>query len=205
MRIRLKSRYVLYLLIVLILSGYGTRAFWLRGFANSLVCNGTAEKSDVILIENLDTDYLLFQRAAQLRQSGMGKRVLVPVATGADCNKPELVDLKIAELMCELARITDPVIMPVEKKEPITLRLARQVAVRLQADGVRSVIIVTAGFRSHRAYMVYRKVLSPLGIRFSCLAVFGGHRPDNWTESLHSIEEVLEQFVKLQYYRWVVL
>ena len=205
MRIRIKSGLLVGSCLALVLFGFATRSYWLEALADGLVCTGPTEKSDVIVIENLDNIYLLFERAARLHQDGMGGPVIVPVAATVDPTKPGLVALRIAEVMCQVARISDPTIMPVTEKEPYSIGLAQQVAARLQADKVSSVIIVTAGFRSRRTYLIYRRVLSPLGIRFSVSPVFGNYRPDNWTKSWHGVMDVVVQLVKLQYYRWVVL
>jgi hypothetical protein len=35
--------------------------------------------------------------------------------------------------------------------------------------------------------------------------VFGTHKPENWDKSTHGMQAVVEQFLKLQYYRIAVL
>ena len=65
--------------------------------------------------------------------------------------------------------------------------------------------MVTPGFRSQRSSLVYQAVLAPAGIAVYCVPVFGQKTPANWTETWHGIQEVAEQFLKLQYYRFYVL
>ena len=76
-----------------------------------------------------------------------------------------------------------------------------------QFQGVHEngVIVVTPAFRSRRSVLVYRTVLRPAGIEVHCVPVVGTYRPDNWTSSWHGIQDVTEQFIKLQYYRFYVL
>jgi len=52
------------MLVVLILSV--TREFWSKRIGQSLVCTEQLSQSDLILVENVDQDYLLFERAAAL-------------------------------------------------------------------------------------------------------------------------------------------
>ena len=66
-------------------------------------------------------------------------------------------------------------------------------------------IVVTRGFRSKRSLLVYHAVLDPVGIKVSCMPVFGQKTPDNWTVTWHGIQEVIEQFLKLRFYRFYVL
>ena len=70
---------------------------------------------------------------------------------------------------------------------------------------VRSVILVTEGFRSRRAAEIYLHVLKPLGITVYIQPVFGSRTADNWFRSWHGIQEIGLQFIKLWYYRLAVL
>ena len=56
-----------------------THGWWTVAVARSLVCDANAAPSDAILVENFDSDYLVFERAANLRRAGFAPRVLVPV------------------------------------------------------------------------------------------------------------------------------
>ena len=67
-------------------------------------------------------------------------------------------------------------------------------------------MLLSPGFRSYRDDLVYDMVLNPAGIRVCCVPVFGQQTPENWMGTLHGIQEVVLQFLKLQYYRlWVIL
>ena len=61
----------------------------------SLVCDASLAPSDAILVENFDPDYLLFERARQLRRAGLAARVLVPVPTDRGSQEPNDVALGI--------------------------------------------------------------------------------------------------------------
>jgi phenylpyruvate tautomerase PptA (4-oxalocrotonate tautomerase family) len=194
------------LVLLLFVAGVATRDYWSLQIGNSLVHAGPLQASDVILVENLNVEYLLFERAERLRRDDMGRRIVVPVPVRRETGEPEALARRITQLMSEIARTEDAELVPVVLEEPISIGVARQLATKLQAEGVESVIVVTSGFRSRRTYLIYDSVMSPLGIQVYCSPVFGVRDgPDKWTETWHGMQKVIEQFVKLQYYRWAVL
>lgn len=89
--------------------------------------------------------------------------------------------------------------------EPISLNAAYQVRDVLTKAGLKSVIVVTPGFRSQRSSLVYQTVLTPVGITVYCVPVFGQKTSQNWAATWHGMQEVTEQFLKLQFYRFYVL
>jgi hypothetical protein len=89
--------------------------------------------------------------------------------------------------------------------EPISLNTALRVRQRLIADGIKSVIVIAPGFRSRRSLLVYRETLGQAEIEVGCVPVFNRTSPERWTQSWHGIQEVAEEFVKLQYYRLYVM
>lgn len=204
-RVKNKWKILVCLCLVSILSWFFARSYLIDAIGRSLVYEGPAEKSEILLIENFDNEYLLFKKAAQLKLDGLGKLIIVPVQADLNSDLPEHISLKVAEVLCQEAGMVAPQIVTVKYKEPISLNVARQLAHVLQTNKVQSVLIITSGFRSRRTYLVYHSVLAPLGIRVSCLPVFDYSSPSNWTKSWHSMQEVFLQFLKLQYYRWVVL
>jgi hypothetical protein len=66
------------LLILVLLTGSVTHRFWMLHIGQSLVCTEEMAPSAIILVENFDPDYLLFERAAALLKAGFASRVLVP-------------------------------------------------------------------------------------------------------------------------------
>lgn len=181
------------------------RGWWTAAIARSLVCEPTLAPSDAILIENLEPNYLLFERAKQLRRAGLADRVLVPVFTDRDGKEPNDVALGTAELIARLSRLGAIEILPVREAEPITATVADQVREFLVRKRIRSVIVVTALFRSRRSILVYESALRDTGIAVRCQPVQGYRGVNNWTVSWHGMQEVTEQWLKLQYYRWGVL
>jgi hypothetical protein len=198
-----KFRLALLVLLVLLVSVTG--GFWISRIGQSLVCPEEIAPSDVILVENFDPQYLVFERAAALHKMGLAARVLVPVDASRDHEKADLVSQGITELMARIARLQDPELLPIQISEPISLNAAYQVRDFLTTKHLRSVIIVTDGFRSMRSSLVYHAVLDPAGIKVGCAPVFGQTTPQNWTKTWHGIQEVIEQLVKLLYYRFYVL
>lgn len=183
-----------------------TRGLWLPSIGQSLVCPVDVAFGDVLLLENFDPDYRLFERAAMLQREGRPARVLVPTRTSSpDSNEPNLVDKGIVELMAGLARVRNLEIVPIKEIEPYSLNAARQIRDYLIREHVRSILVLSPAFRSKRSALIYRAILGPAGIQAHCLAVSGHHTPENWTVSWHGIQTVTEQFVKLQFYRFYVV
>jgi hypothetical protein len=198
-----KFRLALLMLSVLLVSV--TRGFWMSRIGQSLVCTEEIAPGDVILVENFDPHYLVFERAAALHKAGLAARVLVPTDASHDPEIPDLVSQGITELMIRMARLQNPELLPIRISEPISLNAAYQIRDFLTTEHLRSVIIVTDGFRSKRSSLIYHAVLDPAGIKVGCVPVFGQTAPLNWTKTWHGIQDVTEQFLKLQYYRFYVL
>lgn len=68
------SAALLFLALLAVTSGW-----WTPPFSRILVCNSAIEEPDLILIDNLDPNYLLFERAQTLKLEGHRAPVLVPV------------------------------------------------------------------------------------------------------------------------------
>ena len=56
-----------------------TSAFWVPAIGRSLACKEELKPTDALLVENLDSDYLLFERAEALYRAGLAPRVVVPI------------------------------------------------------------------------------------------------------------------------------
>jgi hypothetical protein len=190
--------------VLLVLTVWLTRPWWTVAIAGSLVCDSSVLASGAIFVENFDADYLLFERARRMRQSGVSDRVLVPVAV-TDGEGVNAVALGITELMAKLSRVGEIEVVPIREVEPISLNAARDVLGFLKLQGIRSVVVVTPMFRSRRSALVYEAVLGPAGIGVTCEPVEGARGVDQWDDTWHGIQNVAEQWLKLQYYRlWVM-
>ena len=192
-------------LLVFIVIALLTRNVLADRIGKSLVCEERADRSDAILVENFDPEYLEFERAATLKNAGIASRVFVPVSGSADPDYPDASSNGIVEEFARVARLTDLTPIPIHQTEPITLNAAIDVRDFLVKEHIRSVVFVTPGFRSRRSVLVYEKIFTPAGIKFGCVPVFGNQTPDNWTTSWHGIQDVILQLGKLQYYRFYVL
>jgi hypothetical protein len=171
----------------------------------SLVCEEHADRSDAILVENFDPEYLVFERAATLKRQGVASRVFVPVSASADPEYPDASSSGIVGEFARVAHLANLTPIPIRQTEPITLNAAIDVRDFFLKEHIRSVVFVTPGFRSQRSVLVYEKIFTPAGIKFGCVPVFGNQTPDNWTTSWHGIQDVVLQLGKLQYYRFYVL
>jgi hypothetical protein len=156
-------------------------------------------------VESLTSNYFVFERAAALHKAGLAARVLVLTVASHDPESANPVSQGIVELLVRVARLQSPEILPVRLVEPISLNVAYQLRDFLTKQHLRSVAVVTNGFRSQRSALVYHTVLNPVGIHVHCIPVFGQRTPQNWTATWHGIEEVTKQFLKLQYYRFYAL
>lgn len=193
-------------LLLVVLTGFLTHGFWIPSIGQILVCTEEVASSDAILVENFDPNYLLFERAASLQRAGLSARVLVLAqASGRDSELPNPVSRGIAELMGRLARVQNSEIIPIREIEPYSLNAAYQIRDFLTKEHLRSIIVVAPAFRSRRSSLVYDAVLRPASIQVYCLPVFGKHTPENWAATWHGIQEIIEQFIKLQFYRFYVL
>jgi hypothetical protein len=72
--------------------------------------------------------------------------------------------------MARVARLQNAEILPIRIFEPISLNAAYQIRDFLTKEHLRSVIVVTGGFRSKRSLLVYHTVLDPAGIKVGCMA-----------------------------------
>src|SRR2546422_2172648 len=177
-------------LVLLVLTGFLTRGLWISQMGRSLVCVEDLAPSDAILVENLDPNYLLFERAEALQRARMARRTLVPVEAAHDAEVANSVSKGVAELMARQARLKDWEIILIRETEPISLNVAAQIREHLAGDHIKSLIVVTSGFRSRRSSLVYRAVLGKTGTRIHCAPVFGRTTPDRWAETWHGIQQV---------------
>ena len=182
-----------------------TRGFWIPLVGRSLICTEQIGHVDAILVENFDLNYLLFERAAEIHKAGLGARVLVPTQASSNPQTPNMVSKGVVEVMARVARLQDFEILPIKEIEPISLNAAYQIREYVTKQNIRSMIVVTSAFRSKRSFLIYQSVLGRAGVAMSCLPVFGQKTPETWAESWHGLQEVGEQFLKLQYYRFYVL
>jgi uncharacterized SAM-binding protein YcdF (DUF218 family) len=193
------------LLVLVVVLVPATRDVWAPWVGWSLVCRDETGPAEAILIENFDRNYLLFERAERLLRAGAARRVLVPVPMWRDTGNPNAVEQGIAEVMGRIARLPTFELLPIREIEPISLEAAYQIRDALRREGLQSVLVVAPGFRSRRSALVYERVLGAAGVTVRCLPVFGTKTPENWTASWHGIQEVTEQLLKLQFYRFYVL
>jgi len=198
-------RFRLGVLLTVMLAASVTRSFWLMKIGQSLTCTEQVSRSDVIVVENLDPDYLLFERAASVHKAGFARRVLVPVQVSHESAQWNAAAIRIAELQAQMAQIPAPEIIPIRANEPISLNISYKLRDFLIREHVRSIMVVTSAFRSKRSSLIYDAVMVPAGIAVACVPVFTGAGPQNWSQSWHGIEEVTQQLLKLQFYRFYVL
>src|SRR5262249_10241059 len=107
-------------LLLVILAIVSTHKFWTLRVARSLACAGEVAPSDVIVVENFDPVYVVFERAAALEKAGVAPRALVPVQGGRDPSVPSPIFRGIAEVMARQARLDTWDVAPIQQIEPIS-------------------------------------------------------------------------------------
>ena len=182
-----------------------TRGWWTVAIARSLVCEANTAQSDAVLVENFDPDYLVFERATRLRRAGLAPRVLVPISSDPGTSEPNDVALGTSKVMAKIAHLDAMEIVPIREVEPISLHAAQDVLRFIERERIRSVIVVSPLFRSRRSALVYGATLGRSGITVRCDPVQGGPGVNTWARTWHGVQDVVEQWLKLQYYRLYVL
>ena len=198
-----KLRLSLLLAIVILIPA--THRWWAPAIAGGLICTENTPPSDALLLENFDPDYLVFERAAALQKAGTATTAFVPVQKDGRTGEPNMISAGVANLMAKTSWLQSMEFIPIREEEPISLNAARQIRDVLVSKNVKSIVVVTPGFRSRRSWLVYDSVLGPAGIRVGCAPILGTKKKENWTATWHGIQDVNEQFIKLQYYQlWVL-
>ena len=193
------------LLTLVVAALWLTSGWWTAAIARSLVCDASLAPSDAILVENFGLDYLLFERARELRRAGLARRVLVPIQTNPGTLEPNDVALGTTQVLARTSRIGEIEVVPIREVEHITLDAARDVQRFLEREHIRSVVVVTPLFRSRRSALIYAATLGRAGVTVRFEPVQGSRDVNTWTRSWHGIQEVVEQWFQLQYYRLYVL
>ena len=182
-----------------------TSGWWTAAIARSLICDASVAPSDAILVETFDLNYPLFERAADLRHAGLAARVLVPLQAESSTREPKAITAAVMELMATRSGLGTVELVPVREVEPITLNATRDVQRFLEREHIRSVIVMTSLLRSRRSALVYAATLGRAGITVRYQPVPSAANADGWAQSWHGIQDVLQQWLKLQYYRLYVL
>jgi hypothetical protein len=185
-----------------------TRGFWAGAVGRGLVCDEqqpVGAAVGAVIVENFDVNYLVFERAGDLRRNGLTAPIIVPVQASPASAEPNLVSAGIVEVMARIARVGELTMVPVRETEPISLNTAYQVRDFLRKNGIQSVLVLAPALRSRRSSLIYGTVLGPAGISMRCSPVFGGQTPETWLDTWHGVELVLEQYLKLEYYRFFIL
>jgi len=193
-------------LVLIFLSLVAAKKILSQPFAQSLMCVETTTPSDALLLENFDSDYLVFERAESLRRAGVASRILVPLIGVGQADISNSYQLDFAKAMARVARLSDiePIAVP-NRDEPVSLNAAKQIRDFLLREKIRSIVVVAPGFRSRRSELIYETVFSPAGISVGCAPTRGTTTPKNWTSTWHGMQDVFEQFAKLQYYRFYAI
>src|SRR6187200_3071020 len=81
-----KLRLALLAIIIIIIPA--TRRWWAPAIAGSLICTEQTQRSDALLLENFDADYLVFEYASTLQRAGAATTAFVPVSKDHGTGEP---------------------------------------------------------------------------------------------------------------------
>lgn len=190
---------------IVVLIVLATRAWWVPAVGRAMVCESQVGPADAIVIDNVETNYLLFERAADLQRQHIASRILVPTQAAPDTKEPDLVSAGIVELLARISRLDGFEMIPTFESEPITLNVAHQLRRFVRKHGIRSIVLVTPALRSRRSFLVYQSILRPDGVAVQCAPVSRGNDTETWNQSWHGLEQIVEQYGKFGYYRFYVL
>jgi len=194
------------LLVFLMIFCLVTGRFWLLLVGRSLIHEDELAPSDVIVVENFEGPFFEgLSRAVRLQEEGFSPRILVLRLLPRESGFSSTLLEQIWDSYCHAVGIHDPEIVAVKQVEPITFNIAQQLASTLEKTTIRSAILITGVFHSNRSCLTYQEVLEPLGIEIRCLPVSSVTDPDHWWQTSHDALYVVEEFLKLQYYRLFVL
>lgn len=192
--------FLLFLLIVFVLA---TGRFWLLLMSESLVHEDQMAPSDVILVESWENPFLAgLSHAATLQHDGYAGHAIVIrlIPRNNELISSDATE-RIWQLYCMSAGLRNPEVVAVNQVEPITLNMARQIGKLLMGSPIRSVTLISPLFHSKRSLLSYREILEPLGISVRCTPISGAIDRYYWWKTNHDMLMVIEEFLKLQYYR----
>jgi hypothetical protein len=177
------------------------RRVWVPAIAQRLLCTEGNVTADALVLDNLDANYAIFKRAAQIQQAGKINRVFV----SAVLEGPDDIDARVVDLMARVSGLHRWEVIATDETEPVALHAAMRVRRVLARENIRSIMLVSPGFRSRRTFLAYRSVLDGAAIGLECVPVIEEYRTVSWTGTWHGIQEVVLQLLKLEYYRLYVL
>jgi hypothetical protein len=191
----------LIVIAIAIVMSYGQCGRWLPALAETLLCEQHTGVADAVVIDNVQPNYLLFERAQRIQADGLARLVLLPIPAVLQDGTPSDVYVGFMEVMCRIARVAECTPFTAPGYEPISLTVAEGVARESQLRGVRSILLVSSKLRSRRTEAIFKQVLDRRGVRVLCQPVAGTYSTRDWFKTTHGVQDFVLQFGKLWYYR----
>jgi uncharacterized SAM-binding protein YcdF (DUF218 family) len=168
--------------------------------------NHMAGVADVVILEGTEfIDRGEVAKGVYLLSSGRARRMIIVLHRIAPDHRPFAFneDYSFAvrmELQSLGMKDSAFAIIAVHIENPITLTAARGAVEVLARDGVKSALLVSAGFHMRRSFLVYRHLSMPLNIKIYPVACFNQYGPDNWWTEDDGIRDFVSELAKLIYY-----
>jgi uncharacterized SAM-binding protein YcdF (DUF218 family) len=162
-------------------------------------------KADAVILEGTE---LIREDAVKiglkLLSSGEARRLVVVYQNSEDeriFTRPSNYNLYLTRELEKFGLGKDQIIvLEVPTEHPITLTEARIVLSNLSKRGIKSAILVAAGFHTRRSLWTYRQVGSTLGINIIPLPYFMKYENKSWWQKMDGVRDFVEESVKFFYY-----
>ena len=168
--------------------------------------NRIADVADVVILEGTEfIDRGVVAKGIYLLSSGKARRMIVVLQNISPNHRPfafnedysSAVGMELQNLGVKDSAFT---IIVVHIGNPITLTSARGVLEILARDGVKSALLLSAGFHMRRSFLVYQHLSMPLDIKIYPVACFNEYGPVNWWNEDNGIRDFVSETAKLMYY-----
>jgi uncharacterized SAM-binding protein YcdF (DUF218 family) len=189
------------LLAALLLVLYLARGRLLAAAARLLDVSEPPRAVDAVMIlgGSADTRPLV---AAALIRAGLARRALVPTGQSAPENEEDLVppEHELIRGVLRARGVPDEAIVKLPGEVASTSDEARALCRFLDAEPDVTVAVVTNGYHTRRARMLFRHELGDRMARVVFFAAPAGWDADNWWRSEEGFTSYLTEYVKLLYY-----
>lgn len=198
---------VLLLFLTVLLTVLLVPGWVLPPLARYLDVSETPERADFVLVLNGDPETRPFAAAALVR-AGLVREVLLTrqrltLESASVQEGAMLSELEITERILLARGVTKDRIRILPGDVTSTADEARVLAAFLAEHPQATVAIVTNGFHTRRARMVFRKLLGDNAARVSFVGIpRDGADPENWWQTPHGCSVYVGEYCKLPYY-WV--
>jgi len=162
--------------------------------------------ADVAILEGSEFIHReIVKNGVNLLRSGRVNRIAVVLHNIAPSHRPfayneSYADLVTRELEGLGLKKDEFKVIVTHIHHPVTLTEARQALEQLSQEGVKSAILLSAGFHARRSFLAYQYLAIPLQIKIFPHACFNGYQLDKWWTQDNGLRDFMGESLKLAYY-----